>query len=94
MQNVAADLPLVSRRTELAVLTGAIDAALAGRGQAVLLTGEAGVGKTRLLSEARHEAERRGVMVLRGRVAESGGAYRPLVDAFTARRRRLQMRRI
>jgi DNA-binding CsgD family transcriptional regulator len=80
--NVGADLPLVSRRAELAVLIGAIDAASAGRGEAVLLTGEAGVGKTRLLVEARREAERRGVMVLRGRAVESGGAYRPLVDAF------------
>jgi predicted ATPase/DNA-binding CsgD family transcriptional regulator len=82
MQNMGADLPLVSRSTELAVLTGAIDAAMRGRGEAVLLTGEAGVGKTRLLVEARHEAERRGVLVLRGRAVESGGAYRPLVDAF------------
>jgi DNA-binding CsgD family transcriptional regulator/tetratricopeptide (TPR) repeat protein len=80
---VGAELPLVSRRTELAVLTGAIDAALGGRGEAVLLTGEAGVGKTRLLVEARREAERPGVVVLRGRAVESGGAYRPLVDAFT-----------
>jgi hypothetical protein len=31
-----------------------------------LITGEAGVGKTRLLVEARREAERRGVLVLRG----------------------------
>jgi predicted ATPase len=82
MQNVGVDLPLVSRSTELAVLTDAIDAATRGQGEAVLLTGEAGVGKTRLLVEARHEAERRGVMVLRGRAVESGGAYRPLVDAF------------
>lgn len=35
------------------ILTGAIDAAMGGRGEAVLLTGEAGVGKTRLLVEAR-----------------------------------------
>jgi hypothetical protein len=48
----------------------------------VLIIGEAGVGKTRLLVEARREAERRGVHVLRGRAAESSGAYRPLVDAF------------
>ena len=48
----------------------------------MLLTGEAGVGKTRLLVEARREAERRGLLVLRGRAVESGGAYRPLVDAF------------
>jgi DNA-binding CsgD family transcriptional regulator len=82
MQNVGADLPLVSRRAELAVLIGAIDAASGGRGEAVLLTGEAGVGKTRLLVEARREAERRGILALRGRAVESGGAYRPLVDAF------------
>jgi DNA-binding CsgD family transcriptional regulator len=82
MQSVGAELPLVSRRTELAVLIGTIDAAVGGRGDAVLVTGEAGVGKTRLLVEARREAERRGVLVLRGRAVESGGAYRPLVDAF------------
>jgi predicted ATPase len=82
MQNVGAELPLVSRGTELAVLTGAIDAAVAGRGEAVLISGEAGVGKTRLLLEAQREAGRRGILALRGRAVESGGAYRPLVDAF------------
>jgi DNA-binding CsgD family transcriptional regulator/tetratricopeptide (TPR) repeat protein len=79
---VGAELPLVARRTDLAVLTGAIAAATCGRGQAVLLTGEAGVGKTRLLVEAQREAERSGVLVLKGRAVESGGAYRPLVEAF------------
>ena len=82
MQNVSAELPLVSRHTELAVLTSAIDAAMAGRGEAVLLIGEAGVGKTRLLVEARRYAKRQEILVLRGRAVESGGAYRPLVDAF------------
>lgn len=64
------------------ILTGAIDAAMGGRGEAVLVTGEAGVGKTRLLVEARRVADRREVLVLRGRAVESGGVYRPLVDAF------------
>ncbi|MFL6044292.1 MAG: ATP-binding protein [Propionibacteriaceae bacterium] len=76
------DLPLVARRAELATLTGAIDAAKYGRGEAVLLTGEGGVGKTRLLVEAQREAERQGLLVLKGRAVESGGAYRPLVEAF------------
>ena len=40
----------------------------------MLLTGEAGVGKTRLLIETQHEAEIRGVLVLKGRAVESGGA--------------------
>ena len=42
---VGADLPLIARRTELALLTSAIEAAKCGRGDAVLITGEAGVGK-------------------------------------------------
>jgi hypothetical protein len=61
---VGADLPLVARRAGLASLTGAIEAAKPGRGEAVLLTGEAGVGKTRLLIETQREAEIRGVLVL------------------------------
>src|SRR5215211_8423284 len=56
---VSAGLPLVARRAELAMLTGAIDAAKCGRGQALLVTGEAGVGKTRLLIEAQHKSEAR-----------------------------------
>jgi DNA-binding CsgD family transcriptional regulator len=79
---VGSDLPLVARRAELAILTGAIEAARRGQGEAVLLTGEAGVGKTRLLIETQREAERRGVLILKGRAVESGGAYRPLVEAF------------
>jgi hypothetical protein len=42
---VGADLPLIARRAELALLISAIEAAKCGRGEAVLLTGEAGVGK-------------------------------------------------
>jgi DNA-binding CsgD family transcriptional regulator len=79
---VGGDLPLVARRAELAALTGAIEAAKCGRGEAVLVSGEAGVGKTRLLVEAQREAERLSVLVLKGRAVESGGAYRPLVEAF------------
>jgi hypothetical protein len=79
---VGADLRLVARRAELAMLTGAIEAAKCGRGEAVLLTGEAGVGKTRLLIETQQVAEVRDVLVLKGRAIESGGAYRPLLEAF------------
>jgi DNA-binding CsgD family transcriptional regulator len=79
---VGPDLPLIARRAELATLTSAIEATRRGRGEAVLLIGEAGVGKTRLLIETQREAERRGVLILKGRAVESGGAYRPLVEAF------------
>jgi len=79
---VGADLRLVARRAELAMLTGAIEAAKCGRGEVMLLTGEAGVGKTRLLIETQQVAEVRDVLVLKGRAIESGGAYRPLLEAF------------
>jgi len=46
--------PLIGRQAELRVLDTALRAAVAGRGQVVLLTGEAGIGKTRLVLEARN----------------------------------------
>jgi predicted ATPase len=79
---MSAELPLVARAPELAVLAGVVDAAMAGKGTTALITGEAGIGKTRLLSETRQLAEFQDLFVLRGRAIESGGAYRPLVEAF------------
>ena len=55
---------LVERDAELAVLRALIAAALAGRGGAVLVEGEAGIGKTQLLSRARNEAALSGARVL------------------------------
>jgi len=46
--------PLIGRQAELRVLDTALRAAVAGRGQVVLLTGEPGIGKTRLVLEARN----------------------------------------
>jgi predicted ATPase len=94
---VGADLPLIARRGELAILTGAIEAAKSGRGEAVLITGEAGVGKSRLLVEAQREAESRGLLILKGRAwnqAEPGLRAAPSytlkqlrqADALAARR--------
>jgi class 3 adenylate cyclase/tetratricopeptide (TPR) repeat protein len=46
--------PLVGRAAELAALRRALSEAAAGRGQLVLLLGEAGVGKSRLVAELRN----------------------------------------
>ncbi len=80
---VAPDIPLIARELELSTAVGVVQAAAHGHGGGILVTGEAGIGKTRLLREVRAEAERQGLPVLRGRAVESGGAYRPLVEAFT-----------
>jgi len=53
--------PLIGRRAELQQLTSALEACSeAGRGQAIYVRGEAGIGKTRLLEEFRDTAEARG----------------------------------
>src|SRR5438105_9643232 len=51
--------PLVGRETELARLGVTLDELVAGRGGVLLLTGDDGIGKTRLLAKARdHVGER------------------------------------
>jgi DNA-binding SARP family transcriptional activator len=76
----------VGRHRELGALVSGLDDALAGRGAVLLIAGEAGIGKSRLLDElARHAAER-GARVLWGRCWEAGGApaYWPWVQSFRA----------
>ena len=50
----------------------------------VLVHGEAGVGKSRLVQEATAVARRAGVSVFSGRAVPSGEAYRPLAEALSA----------
>ncbi len=58
--------PLIGREAELATLIETASAAAAGRGCAVLVEGEAGVGKSRLLAAFEDEARARGdIVVLR-----------------------------
>ncbi|SNS87540.1 Transcriptional regulatory protein, C terminal [Geodermatophilus saharensis] len=61
----------VGRPAELATLAGAWSAARGGRGTAVVVTGEPGIGKTRLVEAF---AARAGAAVRWGRCAEIGGA--------------------
>ena len=62
---------LIEREFELNVLKDVIGAAVDGRGGAVLIEGEAGIGKTRLLACAREEASACGARVLYGTADET-----------------------
>jgi predicted ATPase len=64
----------VGRERELEELLGALEDAARGHGHLVLLTGEPGIGKTRLMVELAQLAARRDVRVVTGRCWEEGGA--------------------
>jgi DNA-binding SARP family transcriptional activator len=74
----------VGRQRELSQLEAALIDARAGRGGLVLLSGEAGIGKSRLADELGADATAAGVRVLWGRCWEAGGApaYWPWVQAL------------
>jgi DNA-binding SARP family transcriptional activator len=64
----------IGRRRELGELLAALERALRGEGALLLLSGEPGIGKTRLASEFASRASERGALVLWGRCWEAGGA--------------------
>lgn len=77
---------LVGRADELAVLRQATEAALAGGSGIVVVEGEPGVGKTRLLEENAAEADRRGALVVWSHCLEGEGtpSMWPWVEAVGA----------
>jgi len=76
--------PLVGRARELEVLTAAWRRASAGQGATVLLSGEPGVGKSRLLHEFLHRLEGSGVLELETTCASYGRLtpYRPILEVL------------
>jgi DNA-binding CsgD family transcriptional regulator/tetratricopeptide (TPR) repeat protein len=64
----------VGRATELAALVAALGTAIGGRTATVLVAGEPGIGKTRLLEQLAHLAAARSVPVLWGRATREEGA--------------------
>ena len=80
-------MTLLGRDDELAVLVAALQAVASGRAHTVLIEGEAGIGKSRLIEEAQTEAERLGFQVFSGR-AEELERMRPfgaIADALAGR---------
>jgi DNA-binding SARP family transcriptional activator len=75
--------PLVGRSEPLAALRDAWRRASAGAAGVVMLRGEAGSGKTRLLSELAGDARDSGATVLAGRCVEDGVvAFAPFTEAL------------
>jgi DNA-binding CsgD family transcriptional regulator/tetratricopeptide (TPR) repeat protein len=75
----------VGRSVELGVLDAALARAAAGAGRAVLVEGEAGIGKSRLMAQLESRAGARGAAVLAGEclpLAEGELAFAPIVAAL------------
>jgi len=74
----------IGRERELELLIDAFDRAKAGRGQAVSITGEAGVGKSRLLYEFRKAVANEDILFLEGKCLSYGRgvAYHPIIDVL------------
>lgn len=84
--DAVADVPLVGREQELAFLADGWRAALSGGCSLLLISGEAGVGKTRLLQEFADQQRWQGVRVLQGRCYEFERLlpYQPVAEALRA----------
>ncbi|MBR9989419.1 MAG: protein kinase, partial [Gemmatimonadetes bacterium] len=78
--------PFTGRAAELTTLERSLQDALAGEGQFVTVTGEAGIGKSRLLHEFRRTVSADRALCLLGRCqADSGGVpYLPFTEILRA----------
>ncbi len=66
---------LIGREAELSTLQADLESAFAGHGNALLLGGESGIGKSRLLAELRTLALVHGAWVTEGHSVPQGGAF-------------------
>src|SRR5215469_3849604 len=75
---------LIGRSAEVRALTDELDGAGRSDGGTVLLTGDAGVGKSRLVREVIADAAARGCLILTGRATESAVPvpFRPISEAL------------
>ncbi|HEV8628016.1 MAG TPA: AAA family ATPase [Acidimicrobiia bacterium] len=73
-QGLAAQVPMVGRDTELARLVARVAEGATGHGGLVLVSGEPGMGKSRMVEEVAERARGQGMTVLSGRAFESDWA--------------------
>ncbi len=78
--------PFLGRDNELDMLRLWLRSAWSGQGKVILLTGDSGVGKTRLAAETLRAAASAGMTTLFGAAYEQEGQlpYQPFVEAFDA----------
>jgi DNA-binding SARP family transcriptional activator len=76
--------PLVGRERERAILQTALETAWTGTGRVVMVLGEAGIGKSRLVADLAADAARRGGRLLIGHAyqSERGLPFGLWIDAF------------
>ncbi|HXA59055.1 MAG TPA: AAA family ATPase [Streptosporangiaceae bacterium] len=87
----------VGRAAEVASLRTALERAVAGKPSAVIVAGEAGVGKTRLVAELSSHARQIGAITLAGGCLDVGDgvlAYAPVVEATRSLARVLDEREL
>ncbi|MFE7902068.1 AAA family ATPase [Streptomyces sp. NPDC057424] len=90
MPQISFVTPVVGREAELGRLSGVLEHARAGEARAVLLAGDAGVGKTRLLEEISGRAGDHGMTVVTGHCVDLGDVGLPylpfteILGVFTA----------
>ncbi|MDH3206631.1 MAG: AAA family ATPase [Gemmatimonadota bacterium] len=81
----ATHLPLVGRRPVLRAARDALEAVVLGKFELLLISGESGIGKTRVLDEIHTEARLRDFQCLRARAVELERSIplNPLLDALS-----------
>lgn len=77
---------LIGRESELAILSSSVASVLKGSGGIVVIQGEAGVGKSRLVAEARNLSRADGVLWLEGHGLSFGRnlSYWPFIEILKA----------
>ncbi len=86
-------MPFVGRDSELSFLIQRLKAAGRGEGGLALVSGEPGIGKSRLLEEFAARARSSGWLVLEGRTYDTDGMppYLPFIEALQGHVRRTQL---
>lgn len=84
LQTQALGSIFVNRTEELTQFAQAWTSMTSGQGQAIWISGEAGVGKSRLVQECLDYAKRQQAITIKGRCYEMEGAlpYQPLIEAI------------